>query len=277
MFEVLSQKVWAVVRARAVVATLLVSCLVSGSLLASEYGVVSSNAADNPPVINPDVESRSTDADRPPAYGPDDALVLVVIFSDYKCPACRRANPATHQIASEFPGEVRIEVWQRPLAMHIGADRAAAAALAAQRQGKFWEMHDLIFENFGQTDVEDLEAHARALDLDLEQFRSDMNDPAILARIERENTLAEALEARATPGWLINGKATVGWGSWQSFRQKVERELEEARALAREGLSPAEVREQRAIANHNDSVSLELYRSSVLVPEEVAVNDTGTR
>lgn len=256
---------------------ILVSILFAGNLQANEYGVPSANPADNPPVIDPDVESRSTDPDRPPAYGSEDALVLIVIFSDYKCPACRRANPATHQIAAEFPGEVRIEVWQRPLAIHSGADRAAAAALAAQRQGKFWEMHDLIFQNFGQTDVEDLEQHARVLDLDMDQFRADMNDPEIQARIQAENELAEALGARATPGWLINGKVSMGWGSWRGFRRTVETELEASRKLAEGGLSPAEVREHRAIANHTDSATFELYRTSILLPEASVASDTGAQ
>lgn len=240
------------------------SIFLAGSVHGEAYGVVSSNSADNPPLIEPDLDSRSGDPDRPPAYGPEDPLVLIVIFSDYKCPACRRANPATHQIAAEFPGEVRLEVWQRPLEMHSGADRAAAAALAAQRQGKFWEMYDLIFLNFGKTSDSDLEKHAGTLNLDLVQFRADMNDPEILARVQYEHDLADQLGTRATPGWVINGKTSVGWGSWQSFRRKVENELEASRALARDGLSPAEVREQRAIDNNTDSETYELIRSNFL-------------
>ena len=246
----------------------LLGALASGSLIAADYGVPSNNPSDNPPAVEPDLESRSTNPDRPPAYGPEDPLVLVVIFSDYKCPACRRANSATHQIAAEFPDEVRIEVWQRPLAMHSGADRAAVAALAAQRQGKFWEMHDLIFLNFGKTSDEELEQHAMALDLNMEQFRADMNDPEIMARVQREHDLADELGTRATPGWVINGKTSVGWGSWASFRRKVEMELEASRTLAQEGLTPTEVREQRAIDNNTDSEIYELYRSNILTQDE---------
>lgn len=263
----------AAVKVRIAIAALMVACLASGSVFANDYGVLSSNAADNPPEIDPDPDTRSTDPNRPPAYGPEDAPVLVVLFSDYKCPACRRANPATHQIAAEFPGEVRIEVWQRPLEIHSGADQAAAAALAAQRQGKFWEMHDLLYKNFGRTNPADLESYAMSLDLDMDQFRADMNDPEIKARIQREHDLAEQFGARATPGWLINGKMSMGWGSWRGFRLAVEKELNASRALAREGLIPAQVREQRAIANNTDSATFELYRTQILAQEPVAPDE----
>ena len=249
----------------------------AGSLYADSYGVLSNNASDNPPEVAPDPALRSSDPNRPPAYGPEDAPVLVVIFSDYKCPACRRANPATHQIASEFPGDVRIEVWQRPLAIHTGADRAARAALAAQRQGKFWEMHDLIFRDFGKNDQAHLEQHAMTLQLDMEQFRSDMADPAIQARIQREHDLAEALDARATPGWLINGKASVGWGSWNMFRNQVQREVAASKALVEQGLSAEEIREQRALENNTDSETFELYRTSVLLQDGAAAAEAGSR
>jgi len=241
--------------------------------MAQDFGVTSANLADHPPAMHPDVGSRGVDPDRPPSYGPQDAKVLIVLFSDYQCPACRRATQATHQISAEFPGEVRIEVWQHPLAMHHKAEGAAEAAVAAQKQGKFWEMHDMIFQNQDSLEVADLEQHAQDLGLNMDQFRSDMNDPAVKERIRQESALADALGAAATPGFLINGKVSVGWGSWGSFRSKVERELAAANALAEQGMDPFEIRNQRALDNNNDSAAYELYVSSVLMPGRTTASE----
>lgn len=255
--------------------TVILSILVSmaSAAASNEFGVVSKNEADRPPVMNPDVASRSVDPDRPPAYGPEDAKVLIVLFSDYQCPSCRRVTQATHQISAEFPGDVRIEIWHRPLAMHRNAETAAAAAVAAQKQGKFWEMHDLIFQNQDSLDVADLEQHAQTLGLDLERFRSDMNDPAVRERIRAESALADELGAQATPGWLINGKVSQGWGSWWSFRRKVELELAAANELAAEDVAPFDIQLERALANHQDSESFELYRTNVLLPNRSPDSD----
>ena len=105
-------------------------------VIADSKGFVSSNPADLPPDLNRKVTPSDVNPDQPPAYGPDDAKVLVIIFADYQCPACRRASQATHQIAEEFPGDVRMEFWNHPLASHRNADLAAAAGIATQQQGK---------------------------------------------------------------------------------------------------------------------------------------------
>lgn len=228
-------------------------------------GYVSPNTSDLPPNLERDVSARSTDPTRPPAYGPSDAKVLIVTFADFGCPACRRASQATHQIAGEFPGDVRIEFWNNPLAIHGGADLAAAAGIAAQRQGRFWEMHDLMFEN-PKHDMATLEQHAEQLGLDIAQFKSDIDDPAVRQRVLDESGLASALGARSTPGYVVNGKMSMGWSSWKGFRSMVERELAAANALTAQGIEPREIQNQRAIANNADSETYELYRSRVLAP-----------
>lgn len=238
-----------------------------GQPVAAQEDGYSTPNPDWPPFLAPDIESRSHDPDRPPAYGPEDAKVRVILFSDYQCPSCRRISPATQQISSEFPGDVRIEVWQRPLAMHAAAQIAAAAAIAAQQQGKFWEMHDLIINNRGPLNITKLEQFAADLDLDLDQFRAAMNDPAVEERIRDENATAEALGAIRTPGWVINGKVSEGWGSWRGFRQKVERELTAANVLAEAGMDPMKIQVQRAEVNFNDPDKFELYRKRVLLAQ----------
>ena len=159
-----------------------------------------------------------------------------------------------------------MEFWNHPLALHRNADLAAAAGIAAQRQGKFWEMNDLLFQN-PKHDVATLEQHAQALGLDLHKFRSDMIDPEVIERIQEESALADALGAPATPGYVINGKVGQGWGSWRGFRSVVQRELNAANALAAQGMTSAEIRNQRALDNNVDSEVYELYRVNFLEPE----------
>lgn len=242
---------------------LLITAGTALNVAAETSGYVSPNQADLPPDMDRDAGLRSTDPGQPPAYGPEGAKVLVIVFADYKCPACRRASQATHQIAAEFPGEVRMEFWNHPLASHKDADLAAAAGVAAQQQGKFWEMHDLLFES-GKHDMATLEKHALDLGLDLEIFRADMNDPALKERIAKEGALTEDLGAANTPSYLVNGKVYMGWGSWGSLKRKVERELKAANALAEEGMDSTEIRSQRELDNFEDSEMYELYRVGVI-------------
>jgi protein-disulfide isomerase len=234
-------------------------------VMAESRGYVSPNPVDLPPDMDREVTPSMVDPDRPPAYGPEDAKVLVIIFADYQCPACRRASQATHQIAAEFPGDVRMEFWNHPLASHRNADLAAAAGVAAQQQGKFWEMHDILFEN-SKHDMATLEQHAQDLGLDLEKFRSDMNDPAVKERIRKEGELTVALGAANTPSYLVNGKVYMGWGSWRSLKGKVERELKAIEALEDQGMDPLEIRAQREIDNFEDSQMYEYYRVAVIEP-----------
>src|SRR5215510_6382413 len=186
-----------------------------------------------PTVPNPDRPVRTTsgkvvvsrDAALPPALGPNPCKVLVTVYSDFQCPVCARATDATHQISEEWPGQVRVEFRQHPLAMHANAENAAVASLAAHRQGKFWEYHDTLFAHQAALDAASLETYAREVGLDLTRFRKDYADPALRTRAREEGALADRLGATGTPAFLVNGRLSVGWGSWQSFRAQVEQEL----------------------------------------------------
>jgi protein-disulfide isomerase len=239
---------------------------VAGMVQAQEItGYVSPNKNDLPPSLKKNPELRSTNLESPPAYGPEDAKVLIVNFADFECPACKRASQATHQIAYQYPGQVRIEFWHHPLAIHKTAHEAAAASIAAQKQGKFWEMHDLLFQN-GRHDTATLEQHAQTLGLDLERFWADMNSPEVRQRIDDESELADAMGAPRTPGYVINGKVREGWGSWVGLRQQVKRELEEVNRLLDQGMSVEEAHQERALANNDNSETYELYRTRILEP-----------
>lgn len=211
----------------------------------------------------------SRDPALPPGYGPkpgDPAKVHVVVYSDFQCPVCTRVTAATHQIAEEWPGEVRLEFRQLALAMHPNAENAAVAALAAHRQGKFWAMHDVLFAHQAALDPDKLADYAREAGLDMKRYAKDYADPALRERVRKESALAERLGANGTPTFVINGKVSSGWASWHAFRRQVEDELNAVNALLASGVKPAEVHARRAREALADDGAFDAYKAAVIDP-----------
>ena len=184
-----------------------------------------------------------------PAMGASDAdaLVKVFVFSDFQCPVCRRAVEPMKKLVRAFP-EVQVVFKQHPLAMHQRADAAARASMAAFAQGKFWEMHDRLFEAQNALDDADLANHAQGLGLDMAAWQAALNDPKIAAQIAYESAQAEKLEANGTPAFFVNGDKTVGWGSYFGVEAEVRRAIEDAKALLAKGVPKAEVVRQATAA-----------------------------
>jgi len=177
---------------------------------------------------------------------------------------CRRVVDATHQIAEEWPGDIRLEFRQHALKMHKNAHNAAMASVAAHQQGKFWEYHDLLFQNQSTLDLLSLEAYAEQLNLNMARFKKDMKKPALLKRVDSEGEFAQALGARGTPAFLINGHIQVGWGSWNGFRSLVERELKQVESLLAKGKKLKAIHKLRAKQNSKDDVAFQAYQKNVL-------------
>jgi protein-disulfide isomerase len=208
----------------------------------------------------------SRDPDRPPALGPHPAKVHLVVYSDFTCPVCRRSAPAIRQIVEEWPGQVRVEFRQFAPTIHRHAAYTATAALAAHRQGKFWELHDVFFASesaLTEAAIPDLAARAG---LDMERFTRDYADPALRARVDAETAEAPRVGAFATPSFLVNGHVTVGWASWHGFRTRVAQELAAVDQLLARGVPLAEVHERRARAALTDDAKYEAYRNAVIEP-----------
>lgn len=219
---------------------------------------------DRPPRTTSGKVHASRDPKLPPALGPTPAKVVVILFSDFQCPVCARVTDATHQIAEEWPGQVRVEFRQHPLAIHPNAENAAVAALAAHRQGKFWEMHDVLFAHQSALDPASLEIYAQGLGLDMPRFKKDVADPELRARAKREGALADRLGANGTPAFFINGRLSLGWGSWFGFRGQVQDELNAVDALLAKGTRLARVHALRAKANAKDDAAFAAYKAGIL-------------
>jgi protein-disulfide isomerase len=160
-----------------------------------------------------------------PVLGSPEAVVEIVEFSDFQCPFCSRVTPTLKQVQKDYGDRVRIVFKHLPLGMHPKAPDAHAAAEAAHRQGKFWEMHDAIFANQQQMAPEKYVEYATQLGLDLERFKKDVADPAVRQRVEGDAEEAARLNVRGTPGFFINGRYLSGAQPLSAFKQRIDEEL----------------------------------------------------
>ncbi len=142
-----------------------------------------------------------------PSKGPRDAKVTIVEFSDYQCPFCGQAESLLEQVQQAYPSDVRRVYKQFPLTgIHPNALPASKAALAAGRQGKFWQMQDKLFDNQRDLGPDNYRKWARELGLDVVRFEKDMASPEVQAQIDKEIQEARAAEVTGTPTIFVNGK-----------------------------------------------------------------------
>jgi len=176
-----------------------------------------------------------------PTLGPDDALVTIVEFSDFHCPFCGRVVPTVHSLQEEYGDDIRIVFKQNPLPMHANAPLAARATMAAQEQGKFWELHDLFFENIRQQTRADMERMAGEVGLDMDQFRAYLDSDQGNDIIERDQALATAVGARGTPHFFITGRRLRGAQPLNAFQEIINEELALARQMIEDGTAREDI------------------------------------
>lgn len=174
-------------------------------------------------------------ADGSPFLGPEDAPVVVNVFTDYQCPVCKRIADPIKQLVADFPGTVKVVVRNNALPSHSRAQASALAALAAGRQGKFWPYYDRLWAEQSARDDASFERFAADLGLDLERWKKDVADPASVAAVRRESDAAVRLGVPGTPGFFVNGQRQMGWGSYRDLRARVEREVKAVAALVAAG------------------------------------------
>lgn len=173
----------------------------------------------------PIVEIDTTDA---PSKGPEDAPIIIVEYSDFQCPFCGKAVPTVQQILREYPDQVRWVFKHYPLPIHPDAPLAHEAAHAAGEQGKFWEMHDMIFANQRAIKRADLVGYAQRLGLNLQVFEAALDIGEHRARVERDRVEGEGLGVSGTPTFFINGEKLVGAQPVSAFRSVIDRHLRQA-------------------------------------------------
>jgi protein-disulfide isomerase len=138
--------------------------------------------------------------------GPSHAAVTVVEYGDFECPNCKQAAPAVKLLLTRFAGRVGFVYRHFPLeGVHPHALHAALAAEAAGGQGKFWEMHDLLFENQSHLKLPQLRRYAQQLELDMARYDAEMADEHYLQRVREHVESGERSGVRGTPGFFVNG------------------------------------------------------------------------
>ncbi len=157
--------------------------------------------------------------------GPKDAPVSVIEFSDFQCPFCAKVSPTIHQVLKQYPGQVKWVFKHFPLGFHPDAPLAHEASLAAGAQGKFWEMHDLLFSNQRALKREDLIKYAKQLGLDLDRFLDALDSGKYRTIVEQDKAEGARLGVRGTPTFFINGRRLVGAQPFSAFASLIEKEL----------------------------------------------------
>ncbi|MCI0573808.1 MAG: DsbA family protein [Myxococcaceae bacterium] len=191
------------------------------------------------PAVRPTVYRKATFPAEAPSWGPKEAKVTIVEWSDFQCPFCSRVNPTLKQIKETYPNDVRIVFRHQPLPMHPDAPLAAQASMAAHEQGKFWEYHDRLFENQRKLDRGSLEQYAQELGLNVAQFKAALDSRKYEAYVQKDSQDGSAAGASGTPTFFVNGRQVVGAQPFANFKTAIDEELARASKLLAEGTQPA--------------------------------------
>lgn len=148
--------------------------------------------------------------DGAPVLGPVNAPITLVEFSDFQCPYCVAATPQLRELVKTYPTQVKLIFKQYPLDIHSQAAFAAAAALAAHRQGKFWPMHDALFANHEDLSEQNVTALAKRIGLDMQRFERDLHSTAVEQAVQQDIADGDRAGVQGTPTLFIDGQRFNG-------------------------------------------------------------------
>jgi protein-disulfide isomerase len=153
---------------------------------------------------------KNVPIDGSPTKGPEGAPLTVVEFADFQCPHCGEFAPVMDKIVESHKNDLRFVYKFYVLGKFPNSENAARAAIAAGKQGKFWEMHHAIFSHQQQLDQQGLDALAKDLGLDITRLHADMQAPETAERIARDRKLGEDVKVEGTPTIFVNGRQYDG-------------------------------------------------------------------
>jgi protein-disulfide isomerase len=167
-----------------------------------------------------------------PVRGNPKAPVTVVEFSDFQCPYCVRARPTVNRVRETYGDKVRWVFRHFPLDVHAQAQKAGEAAACAGEQGRFWEMHDLLWANPAKLQVADLRAHATTLGLDAAKFGQCLDSGRFAGLVEADLQAGQGYGVSGTPAFFVNGRPLVGAQPFDAFAQVIDDELQRPAAAS---------------------------------------------
>lgn len=173
-----------------------------------------------------------------PVRGSADALVTLVVFSDFQCPFCKRVEATLDELRKLYAKDLRI-VWKdNPLPFHqraLPAATLARAVLQTKGNDAFWKMHDALFENQASLEDDDFEELIKKQGLNKQALDAAAKSSKVTAKLEASQQLADDFDARGTPHFFINGRRLAGAQPLDKFKALVDEELTKAKALAEKG------------------------------------------
>ncbi len=162
-----------------------------------------------------------------PAQGPADAKVTMVEFVDFECPFCGRyARDTLPQLRREYGDRIRYVSRQFPLDIHQHAAPAARSAVCADEQGRYWDLHDMLFAHQEALTKRDLAGYARELGLDMGRYATCLRAPATQAHVERDLADGRRYGVTGTPAFFINGRVIRGAQPYAQFKSQLDAALE---------------------------------------------------
>lgn len=153
--------------------------------------------------------------------------VTIVEYSDFQCPACRAYYPLVEQVLASTTVPIRFIYRHFPLPQHQNAPLAAQASEAAALQGRFWEMHDILFqEHPAWVDLGDphaaFEGFAERIGLNMDKFRKDIDSDAVKSLVEKSRAEAQSIKLFQTPSFFVNGKLIENPQGYEKFKALIE-------------------------------------------------------
>jgi protein-disulfide isomerase len=162
-----------------------------------------------------------------PFTGKADAKVVIYEFSDFQCPFCARGNAVIKQVMTEYGDKVKLVFRHFPLSFHPEAEPSAIASLCAfkQQPGKFWEMHDLMFEKQSELGTASYKTWAKQIGLNEAEFNKCFDGKETKDLVDADMKAAEALGVNSTPTFFVNGKKVAGALPFAQFKSMIDEEL----------------------------------------------------
>jgi len=157
---------------------------------------------------------------------PATAAVTIVEFSEFQCPYCSKVLPTMEKIHETYGDKVAVVFRDYPLPMHKEAPKASEAGHCANEQGKFWEMHDVMFQNQRALQVDKLKGYAAGIGVDQAKFDECLDSGRHAATVEADTKAGAAVGVRGTPAFFVNGQFLNGAQPFENFKKLIDAELE---------------------------------------------------
>jgi len=222
------------------------------------------------------VEMVPVRANDPVKGNTKDYVVTIVEFSDFECPFCSRVNPTMAEVMKNFGDKVRVVFKQNPLPFHAQAPAASEASLAANEQGKFWEMHELLFANqqaFKGANMNELTTgYAQKLGLNVNKFKAYLEGGKGKAIIKEDMDLAAKVGARGTPNFFVNGVQLVGAKPYPAFESVIKEQIALAEKLQKANNLKGDALYAAVVAENKKNAPAAAAAPAQAPPEEAKVD-----